>query len=78
MPAIYTTAQAIVIAGGLTDTDLDGWTYTVAERGNGTAYVAVYDDTGDFVDYLGLRLVASHQDAATRITGGGLTITITS
>ena len=78
MPAIYTTAQASVVAGGLNYTDLDGWTYAVAERGNGTAYIAVYDDTGDFVDYLGIHLVASHQDAATRITGGGLTITIAS
>ena len=74
MGALYTTAQAHIVAAGLTATDLDDWTYTVSNNGNGTAYIGVYDDLGDFIDYLGLHLVAAHQDATTRITGGGLTI----
>ena len=74
MPALYTISQAAQVAAGLNATDLDDWTYTVADNGNGTAYVGVYDDLGDFIDYLDLHLVATHQDATTRITGGGLTI----
>jgi hypothetical protein len=74
MGAIYTISQAYIVAAGLTATDLDNWTYTVSNNGNGTAYVGVYDDLGDFIDYLGLHLVAAHRDGNTRITGGGHTI----
>ena len=74
MAAIYTTAQAHIVAAGLTATDLDDWTYAVSDNGNGTAYIGVYDDMGEFVDYLGLHLVATHQEKTTRITGGGHTI----
>ena len=74
MAALYTISQAAQVAAGLTATDLDDWTYTVSDNGNGTAYVGVYDDLGDFIDYLDLHLVATHQDATTRITGDGLTI----
>ena len=76
MAALYITAQAQLVAAGLTATDLDNWTYTVSDNGNGTAYIDVSDDMGEFVDYLGLHLVATHQDAITRITGGGLTIDV--
>ena len=74
MPAIYTISQAHIVAAGLTATDLDDWTYTVSDNGNGTAYIGVYDNLGDFIDYLDLHLVAAHQDATTRITGRGHTI----
>jgi hypothetical protein len=74
MGALYTISQAHIVAEGLTVTDLDDWTYTVSNNGNGTAYIGVWDDLGEFVDYLGLHLVATHQDGNTRITGGGHTI----
>ena len=77
MAALYTTAQAIIVAEGLNATDLDGWTYAVEDNGNGTAYISVTDD-GEFVDYLGIHLVADHQESITqpcRITGGGVVIT---
>ena len=79
MAALYTTAQAIIVAEGLTATDLDGWTYAVEDNGNGTAYITVTDDGGEFVDYLGIHLVADHQEGITqprRITGGGVVITL--
>ena len=78
MAALYTTAQAIIVAEGLNATDLDGWTYAVEDNGNGTAYISVSDDDGEFVDYLGIHLVADHQESITqprRITGGGVVIT---
>ena len=75
MAALYTTDQAHIVAAGLTATDLDGWTYAVEDNGYGTAYISVTDDGGEFVDYLGLHLVAEHQEGITRITGGGVVIT---
>ena len=78
MAALYITSQAIIIASGLNATDLDGWTYAVEDNANGTAYISVTDDGGEFVDYLGLHLVAEHQEGITqpcRITGGGVVIT---
>ena len=75
MAALYTTDQANIVASGLNATDLDGWTYDVSDNGNGTAYITVTDDGGEFVDYLGLHLVADHQEGITRITGGGVVIT---
>jgi hypothetical protein len=75
MAALYTTAQAHMVSEGLNSTDLDGWTYAVEDNGNGTAYITVTDDGGVFVDYLGIHLVADHQDGMTRITGGGVVIT---
>ena len=78
MAALYTTSQAHIVAEGLTATDLDGWTYDVSDNNNGTAYIRVSDDTGAFVDYLGIHLVADHQEGITqprRITGGGVVIT---
>ena len=74
MGALYTISQAHIVAAGLTATDLDDWTYTVSDNGNGTAYVGVYEDLGEFIDHLDLHLVAAHQDGNTRITGGGHTI----
>ena len=74
MAALYIKSQAHLVAVELTATDLDNWTYTVSDNGNGTAYISVWDDMGEFVDHLGLHLVATHQDAITRITGGSLTI----
>jgi hypothetical protein len=74
MGALYTISQAHIVAAGLNATDLDDWTYTVSDNGNGTAWIGVYDDRGDFIDYLDLHLVAAHQEKTTRITGGGLTI----
>ena len=75
MAALYTTSQAHIVAEGLTATDLDGWTYDVSDNNNGTAYIRVSDDGGEFVDYLGLHLVAEHQEGITRITGGSVVIT---
>ena len=75
MAALYTTSQAHIVASGLNATDLDGWTYAVKDNANGTAYISVSDDTGAFVDYLGLHLVAEHQEGITRITGNGVVIT---
>ena len=78
MAALYTTSQAHIVAEGLTATDLDGWTYDVEDNNNGTAYISVTDDAGEFVDYLGIHLVAEHQEGITqpcRITGGGVVIT---
>ena len=78
MAALYTTSQAIIVASGLNATDLDGWTYAVEDNANGTAYITVTDDGGEFVDYLGIHLVAEHQEGITqpcRITGGGVVIT---
>jgi hypothetical protein len=76
MAALYTTAQAIIVASGLNATDLDGWAYAVEDNGNGTAYITVTDDGGAFVDYLGIHLVAEPQEGITRITGGpGVVIT---
>ena len=75
MAALYTIHQAHIVAGGLSATDLDGWTYAVVDNGNGTAYITVTDDGGEFVDYLGIHLVAAHQQGITRITGGGRVIT---
>ena len=75
MAALYTTSQAYIVASGLNATDLDGWTYDVSDNNNGTAYISVTDDAGEFVDYLGIHLVADHQESITRITGGGVVIT---
>ena len=75
MAALYTTSQAYIVASGLNATDLDGWTYDVSDNGTGTAYISVTDDGGEFVDYLGIHLVAEHQEGITRITGGGVVIT---
>ena len=78
MAALYTIDQAHIVASGLTATDLDGWTYAVEDNGNGTAYISVSDDAGEFVDYLGIHLVAEHQEGITqpcRITGAGVVIT---
>jgi len=61
MAALYTTAQAHIVASGLNATDLDGWTYAVEDNGNGTAYISVSDDDGEFVDYLDIRFVAELQ-----------------
>jgi len=61
MAALYTTAQAHIVASGLNATDLDGWTYAVKDNGNGTAYISVSDDGGEFVDYLDIRFVAELQ-----------------
>jgi hypothetical protein len=78
MSALYITSQAHIVASGLNSTDLDGWTYAVEDNENGTAYIRVSDDAGEFVDYLGIHLVAEHQEGITqprRITGGGVVIT---
>ena len=75
MAALYSTSQAHIVAAGLNATDLDGWTYAVEDNGNGTGYISVTDDAGEFVDYLGIHLVAEHQEGITRITGGSVVIT---
>jgi hypothetical protein len=76
MPAIYEASQAEMVAAGLTATDLDGWTYAAIGIGGGKAQISVTDENGEFVDYLDLHLVASHQDEITRITGNGMVITV--
>ena len=76
MAAIYSESQAEIVAAGLTATDLDSWTYVAVSIGGGKAQISVTDDNGEFIDYLDLHLVASHQDATTRITGNGMVITV--
>ena len=68
MAALYTTDQAHIVAEGLTATDLDGWTYDVSDNGNGTAYISVTDDTGEFVDYLGIRFLVDQPGTTFGIT----------
>ena len=68
MAALYTTSQAIIVAEGLTATDLDGWTYAVKDNGYGTAYISVTDDAGEFVDWLGIRFLVDQPDATFGIT----------
>ena len=80
MAALYTTSQAIIVAEGLNATDLDGWTYDVSDNNNGTAYISVTDDTGAFVDWLGIRFLVDQPDVTYGITklrtyGGGVVIT---
>ena len=80
MAALYTTSQAHIVAEGLTATDLDGWTYDVSDNNNGTAYISVSDDTGAFVDWLGIRFLVDQPDATFSVTklqtyGGGVVIT---
>ena len=65
MAVQYSETQAIQVASELTRLDLDGWTYrpepvipeevTVVDIH--LAVVAVYDESGDFVDYLNMRLI---------------------
>ena len=76
MAAIYSESQAEMVAAVLTATDLDGWAYVPVSIGGGKAQISVTDDNGEFIDYLDLHLVASHQDATTRITGNGMVITV--
>jgi len=76
MAAIYSESQAEIVAAGLTATDLDGWAYAAIGIGGGKAQISVTDENGEFVDYLDLHLVASHQDEITRITGNGMVITV--
>ena len=80
MSALYTTSQAHIVSEGLTATDLDGWTYAVEDNGYGTAYISVSDDTGAFVDWLGIRLLVDQPDATFSVTklrtyGGSVVIT---
>jgi len=80
MAALYTTDQAILVSAGLNATDLDGWTYAVEDNGNGTAYISVSDDTGAFVDWLGIRFLVDQPGATFGITklrtyGGSVVIT---
>ena len=80
MAALYTTSQAHIVAEGLNATDLDGWTYAVKDNGNGNAYISVSDDTGAFIDWLGIRFLVDQPDATFGITklrtyGGGVVIT---
>ncbi len=79
MASLYTTNQAHIVAEGLNATDRDNWTYAVEDNGNGTAYITVTDDGGEFIDYLGIHLIAEHQEGIIqprRITGGGVVITL--
>ena len=65
MAVQYSETQAIQVASELTRLDLDGWTYrpepVVPEEVTVVdihlAVVAVYDESGDFVDYLNMRLI---------------------
>ena len=80
MAALYTTDQAHIVASGLNATDLDGWTYAVEDNANGTAYISVTDDGGEFVDWLGIRFLVDQPDATFSVTklrtyGGGVVIT---
>jgi hypothetical protein len=80
MEALYTTDQAHIVVEGLNSTDLDGWTYAVEDNGNGTSYIRVSDDTGAFVDYLGIRFLVDQPDPTYGVTkmrtyGGGVIIT---
>ena len=68
MAALYTTAQAHIVAEGLNATDLDGWTYAVEDNGYGTAYISVTDDAGEFVDWLGIRFLVDQPDATFSVT----------
>jgi len=74
MAVQYSETQAIQVASELTRLDLDGWTYRpepvvsqeVMVAGvrlqPHVAVVAVYDERGDFVDYLGLHLVPTEAE----------------
>jgi hypothetical protein len=80
MAALYITSQAYIVASGLNATDLDGWTYDVSDNNNGTAYISVSDDTGAFVDWLGIRFLVDQPGATYGVTklrtyGGGVVIT---
>ena len=80
MAALYITSQAHIVAEGLNATDLDGWTYAVKDNNNGTAYISVTDDAGEFVDYLGIRFLVDQPDATFSVTklrtyGGSVVIT---
>ena len=68
MAALYTTAQAHIVAEGLNATDLDGWTYDVSDNNNGTAYISVSDDAGAFIDWLGIRFLVDQPDATFGVT----------
>ena len=65
MAVQYSEPQAIQVASELTRLDLDGWTYrpepVIPEEVTVTtinlAVVAAYDEQGDFVDYLNMRLI---------------------
>ena len=68
MPAIYSHAQAEIVATGLNATDLDGWSYRVVDISQGTgdshisqALVGVTDEYGESVGYLDIHMVAEHQ-----------------
>ena len=83
MPAIYSHAQAEIVATGLNDTDLDGWTYRVVDISQGTgdnhisqALVGVTDEYGESVGYLDIHMVAEHQEDIIRISGQGVVISL--
>ena len=80
MAALYSTSQAYIVAEGLNATDLDGWTYAVEDNNNGTSYIRVSDDAGEFVDWLGIRFLVDQPGATFSVTklqtyGGGVVIT---
>ena len=74
MPAIYSQAQAELVATGLNATDLDGWSYQVVDISQ--ALVGVTDEYGESVGYLDIHLVAEHQENIVRISGQGVVISL--
>tara|TARA_R110000751_G_C13482982_1_gene448082 strand:+ start:269 stop:517 length:249 start_codon:yes stop_codon:yes gene_type:complete len=77
MAALYITSEAHIVAEGLNATDLDGWTYAVDDNDNGTSYITVTDDAGEFVDYLGIRFLVDRPESTYGVTklrtyGGGV------
>ena len=77
MAVQYSETQAIQVASELTRLDLDGWTYrpepvipeevTVVDIH--LAVVAVYDESGDFVDYLNMRLIPTELERMVPLKG---------
>jgi hypothetical protein len=76
MAVQYSETQAIQVASELTRLDLDGWTYRpepvtpeeVTVTTINLAVVAVYDEQGDFVDYLNMRLIPTELERMVPLT----------
>ena len=76
MAVQYSETQAIQVASELTRLDLDGWTYrpepVIPEEVTVTtinlAVVAVYDEQGDFIDYLNMRLIPTELERMVPLT----------
>lgn len=52
-------------------TEIHGWTYSVSIIGDpamGKAHISVFNETGEFLDYLDIHLVAEYQERTGDVT----------